>query len=109
MVKKIISGEKTFKKEVLESEIPVLVDFYADWCAPCRAMSPIIDELSNQFHGKCKVLKINVEDDIEIVIQYNITSIPAFIIFNKGRKIEQFVGMIKKQELEIKLFSSVSS
>jgi len=100
MAKQRNAGEKSFAKDVLESKNPVLVDFYADWCAPCRSMAPIIEELSHQFAGKFDVVKINIEDYMEIAEQYNITSIPTFMVFNKGREVKQMVGAVQKQDLE---------
>ena len=92
-----------FNQEVLESEIPVLVDFYADWCGPCKMMAPIIDKLSEEFAGKVKVGKFNVEDDIEIAREYGVSSIPNLVFFRNGEVIEQVVGRTSEKELREKL------
>jgi len=93
-------NEDNFKQIALESEIPVLVDFYADWCGPCRTMAPILAELANQFEGQFKVVKVNIENNQQIAEQYNIASIPTLIIFKNGQKIKQMVGALPKTELE---------
>ena len=98
MLKQI--NENSFKQIVLESEIPVLVDFYADWCGPCRTMAPILAELANQFEDQFKVVKVNIENNQQIAEQYNIASIPTLIIFKNGQKTKQMVGALPKTELE---------
>ena len=75
-------SSKNFEKEVLNSEKPVLVDFYADWCGPCNAMAPIVEELATELNEKAKVGKINVDENSDIAVEYNVMSIPTFIIFS---------------------------
>ena len=103
MAIRIPAGE--FDREVLESEVPVLVDFYADWCGPCKMMSPIIDRLSEEFAGRVKVVKFNVEEDLEIAREYGVSSIPNLVFFRKGEVIDAIVGKTSEQELREKLES----
>ncbi len=77
---------ENFEKEVLKSEKPVLVDFYADWCGPCNAMAPVIEELAKELEGKVKVGKINVDENPDIAVEYNVMSIPTLIVFKKKWK-----------------------
>ena len=88
-----------FEKEVLKSEIPVLVDFFATWCGPCKMMAPIIEEIGKEMEGKVKVIKIDVDNESDIAMKYNIMSIPTFIVFQNGEVVETAVGMRDKEEL----------
>lgn len=90
---------ENFKSEVIESNKVVLVDFYADWCDPCKMMSPIIDEIANEIGDKVKVCKLNVDDAQDIAIQYNVMSIPTLIIFKNGQVNNTFVGLRDKEEI----------
>ena len=92
-----------FEKEVLQSELPVLVDFYADWCGPCKMMAPIVEGLAQGYDGKVKVGKLNIDDEMEIAQQYRVMSIPTFILFKDGKAVETSVGEMSKDELESKL------
>jgi len=93
-------NEDSFKKNVLESELPVLVDFFADWCGPCQTMAPVLAELADQFEGRFKIVKVNIENSQQITEQYNISSIPTLIIFKNGQESRQVVGALPKTELE---------
>ena len=93
-------SDGSFKQEVLESQEPVLVDFWATWCAPCRAIAPTIEELATTYKGKVKVAKVNVEDMQETAEQYGIRSIPTLLMFKGGRVVEQIVGAVPKAKLE---------
>ena len=90
---------ENFEKEVLKSEKPVLVDFYADWCGPCNTMAPVIEELATELDGKAKVGKINVDDNPDIAVEYNVMSIPTLIIFKNGKEEKRLVGLRDKEEL----------
>ena len=90
---------ENFEKEVLKSEKPVLVDFYADWCGPCNAMSPVIEELAKELEGKAKVGKINVDENSDIAVEYNVMSIPTLIVFKNGKEEKRLVGVRDKEEL----------
>ena len=92
--------DSTFKKEVLESSEPVLVDFWATWCAPCRAIAPMLDELAGQYKGKVKVAKVNVEDNQDTAQQYGVRTIPLLLLFKGGKGVKQIAGPIRKDLLE---------
>ena len=92
-------SSENFEKEVLKSEKPVLVDFYADWCGPCNAMAPVIEELAAEIDGKAKVGKINVDENSDIAVEYNVMSIPTLIIFKNGKEEKRLVGLRDKEEL----------
>ena len=94
---------ENFEKEVLKTEKPVLVDFYADWCGPCNAMAPVIEELAKELEGKVKVGKINVDENSDIAVEYNVMSIPTLIVFKNGKEEKRLVGLRNKEEL-INLF-----
>lgn len=88
-----------FKQEVLKSEKPVLVDFYADWCGPCQMMGPVIEKIAEELDGKAKVGKINVDENPDVAVEYNVMSIPTLIIFKEGKEVKRFVGVTDKEEL----------
>ena len=91
--------EKNFEEEVLKAEGKVLVDFYADWCGPCRMMSPVIDDIAKELDGKVKVGKVNVDNNQELAIKYDVMSIPTIMVFEKGNPVKTFVGVTDKQEI----------
>ena len=88
-----------FEAEVLKSELPVLVDFFADWCGPCKMMAPIVESLAGSYEGKVKVGKLNIDDEMEIAQRYRVMSIPTFIIFKDGQSVDVSVGAMSKEEL----------
>lgn len=104
-VLKVSSAE--FKKEVLESEIPVLVDFYADWCGPCKMMSPIIEEIAENLNGKVKIAKINVDAEADLAIEYEVSSIPTFLLIKNGQVVTNIIGMRDKKYLEEKITNNI--
>lgn len=88
-----------FEQEVLQSQIPVLLDFWADWYGPCRMAAPIIDEIAAETAGKVKVGKVNVDTDIELAQRYRIASIPTFLVFKNGELAEKAIGLQSKEDL----------
>ena len=95
--------ENNFEKEVIQNTQPVLVDFWADWCRPCHALAPAIEELAADFPGKAKVGKLDVEANPSLAAQYAIHSIPTLLYFNDGRVVDRMVGVVRKQGLADKL------
>ncbi|MBU4445727.1 thioredoxin [bacterium] len=95
--------DANFNQEVLKSDVPVLVDFWAAWCMPCKKIAPIIEELSKEYDGKMKFGKLNVENSQSVSRQYGIRSIPTLLIFKDGEVATQIVGMQAKQSLEKKI------
>lgn len=94
-----------FSSEVLNSDTPVMIDFYADWCAPCRMMSPAVKDLAEKYDGKIKIGKVNVDRNREIAARYGIQSIPNFVFIQNGRVVDQAVGAMPKFLLESRLKS----
>lgn len=88
-----------FEQEVYHSDIPVLVDFYADWCGPCKMMAPVVEELAAEYKGKAKVGKLNTDETQDIAIEYGIMSIPTFIVFKGGKSVKKMIGMQDKHTL----------
>ncbi|MGV3621378.1 MAG: thioredoxin [Archangium sp.] len=92
--------DATFKNEVLDSTTPVLVDFWATWCAPCRAIAPSLEELATQYKGQVKIAKVDVDENQAIARQFGIRSIPTLILFKGGKAVETLVGALPKAKLE---------
>lgn len=91
---------KNFNEEVLNSKLPVLIDFWAPWCGPCRMMSPVIEEIANDYLGKVKVGKVNVDEEGELSSMFQIRSIPTLIVFKDGKIVNQAIGYRPKVEIE---------
>jgi len=92
--------QQNFDAEVLKSDKPVLVDFWAEWCGPCKAISPIVEELEKQYEGKIKIGKINVDQQGPLSMQYGVMSIPTLALFKGGKIVDQIVGSVPKTQLE---------
>ena len=92
--------DSLFDSEVLKSDIPVLVDFWAPWCGPCRILAPVVEEISSSYSGRIKVGKLNVDENHETTMKYRIRSIPTIIIFKNGQVFEQVIGAVPKTEIE---------
>ena len=101
MAKAITDTE--FDAEVLKSDLPVLVDFWAPWCGPCKSMLPIVEELTGEYDGKVKIVKVNVDENSESPGKYQVMSIPTFIIFKKGEAVKTFVGSESKADFKKEL------
>ncbi len=95
--------DENFKKEILESKLPCLVDFWAEWCGPCRRVSPIVEEIADEYRGKCKVAKLNVDEGQKTASSYGVMSIPTLMIFKDGKVAEQIVGAVGKAEIKTKI------
>ncbi len=91
--------DSTFKQEVLDSNVPVLVDFWAPGCGPCRMVAPVVEEVAQQYEGKIKVVKVNTDENPQVASQYGIRSIPTLMIFKGGAKVDTVVGAVPKSTL----------
>lgn len=99
----LIVTDDNFEQEVISSELPVLVDFYADWCGPCKMMAPIVAELAESYEGRCRVGKCNTEENMNLVNRFKIRSIPTIMIFKNGEAAVTSIGAVSKAELENKI------
>lgn len=101
-------NDGTFEQEVLQSEQPVLVDFWAAWCGPCRALAPIVDELATQYNGRLKVMKMDVDRNAATPMRYGIRGIPALLLFKGGKVADQIVGYVPKDTIEKSISRHIS-
>ena len=90
---------ETFKKDVLESEVPVIVDFWAQWCRPCLMLAPVLEEIEKDLEGKVKIAKVNVDEEGYLANQYRISSIPTVLLFENGQLKNQVIGLMRKEDL----------
>ena len=95
--------DENIKKEIMESDLPALVDFWAPWCAPCNMVTPIVKEIAEHYQGKLKVGKLNVDDAPKTASQYNVMGIPTLMIFKGGKVVEEMVGAAPKEYIEEKI------
>jgi thioredoxin 1 len=99
MIQSIV-GEDNFQKTVLESNLPAVVDFWAQWCAPCLAAAPVLEELAKDYDGKMSFAKVNVDENSPLAVKYGIAAIPTMIVFKGGQPVQQILGYKPKQELK---------
>ncbi len=100
-------NEKDFQKEVIGSKLPVVVDFWAEWCGPCKMLTPILEELSEELHDKVNVVKVNLDDNQDLAMKYSIRSIPTLLLFDKGNLIDTKVGLLPKSDIVLWLESKI--
>lgn len=109
MSKALKFTDDTFENDVLNSDKPVLVDFWAEWCGPCRMVGPVVDELAGEYEGKAKIGKVNVDENAEISTKYGIRSIPSLLIFKNGEVVDQIVGAVPKNQLKKQLDAQLTN
>jgi thioredoxin 1 len=109
MSKEIVLTKENFKNEVLDSKVPVLVDFWATWCGPCRMIGPIVDELAAEYDGRAKVGKVNTEEQTDLAGEYGVISIPTLILFKNGKPVDQVIGAVPKNAIAKKMDALLQS
>ncbi|MCB0284703.1 MAG: thioredoxin [Calditrichae bacterium] len=107
MANYVVLNDANFEKEVLNSDIPVVVDFWAEWCAPCRIIAPLVDELASEYQGKIKVGKMDVDQNPQSSMNYGIRSIPTLLFFKDGKPVDQLLGAVPKGQIEEKIIALV--
>jgi len=100
-----IVTDQNFDSEVLKSKVPVMVDFFADWCGPCKMIAPLVEELAGDYEGKAKIVSLNVDDSMDSAQKYGVMSIPTLIFFKNGKEVERLMGLQQKEVLKEKLNS----
>ena len=101
--------EQTFESEVVKSSTPVLVDFWATWCGPCKMIAPIVEEIAGEYEGKLKVLKLDVDENSGVAAKYSVMSIPTLGIFRSGQLIERIIGYMPKEQLKKRIDAALGS
>jgi thioredoxin 1 len=101
-------SESSFANDVLSSSAPVLVDFWAEWCGPCKMIAPVLDELATEYEGRVKIGKVNIDENGALASQYRVSAIPTLLLFKNGEVIEQMVGMRSKRDLKASLDKAAS-
>ncbi|MGI8967103.1 MAG: thioredoxin [Limisphaerales bacterium] len=99
----VILTPTNFDNEVLKSPLPVLVDFWAEWCGPCKMIAPVLDELAGEFDGRAKIAKVNIDENQNLAAEYGVRAIPTLLVFKGGQVAEQIVGMRSKRDLKSSL------
>ena len=97
------TNSKTFQQDVLQSELPVLVDFFATWCGPCKMLAPALEQLATQYQGRVKILKVDVDESGDLAQQYNITAVPTLLLFKKGQVTQTFTGVPPMHRRKLRL------
>jgi thioredoxin 1 len=95
----LMTGKASFERDVIQSELPVLVDYWAEWCAPCKAIGPLLDELATEYQGKLRIAKVNMDEDVEIGQKYHVRGMPTLMIFKNGAVEAQKTGAMSKSQL----------
>lgn len=95
--------DENFDQEVMQSDVPALVDFWAEWCMPCRMIAPVIDELADEFAGRVKIGKVNTDESHDVALKMSIQAIPTLLLFSGGRVVKKFVGLQQKKDLKAAL------
>ena len=93
----VAATDASFKSEVLQSKVPTLVDFWAPWCGPCKAVAPVLEEIAQEFTGRLKVVKVNTDESLEVATQHNIRSIPTVLLFKDGQVVDMAIGALPKR------------
>ena len=95
----VATSDANFENDVLKSEVPVLVDFWAEWCGPCKQLSPIVDEVANDMEGKLKVVKVNIDENPDSPAKFGVRGIPTMVLFKDGKEVDQIVGNHPKENI----------